>query len=57
MHFYWRIQQDLNCLGEYLIFREPCLNRCFRQWVQKNAAGIALAEDWIERPPAKAHLN
>jgi hypothetical protein len=45
MHLYWRVQQDLNCLGETIIFHEPCFIRSLRQWVRKNTAGIAQAED------------
>lgn len=45
MYIYWRIQQDLNCLGEILRFIDPALKRCYIQWLCKNAAGIALAED------------
>ncbi len=49
MHLYWRIQQDLNCLGEVIVFHHPGLIRCFRQWVRRNAAGLALAQG-IELP-------
>jgi sulfur relay (sulfurtransferase) DsrC/TusE family protein len=44
MYFYWRVQQDLSCLGEMIIFHEPCFIRALRQWVRKNATGIAQAE-------------
>lgn len=54
MHLFWRVQQDLNCMGEYIIFRDPSLNRCFREWVKKNAGGLAYAEDWVENP---IHMN
>lgn len=52
MHLYWRVQQDLSCLGETIIFHEPCFIRCLQEWVRRNAAGIALAggyelERWI----------
>lgn len=57
MYFYWRIQQDLSCLGEFLIFRDPSFNRCFRQWLQKNAAGLAWAEDWGPSGVDRCHLN
>ncbi len=46
MYLYWRIQQDLTCLGEFLIFRDPSFNRCFREWMKKNATGVSWAEDW-----------
>ncbi len=45
MLLYWRIQQDLNALGENLIFHEPCFKRCLRIWMKKNATGIALAQE------------
>jgi len=54
VHVYWRIQQDLACLGEFLIFRDPSFNRCFRVWMKKNATGVSWAEDWIWE---KNHLN
>jgi hypothetical protein len=44
MYFYWRVQQDLNCLGEILTFIDPALKRCYARWIRKNASGIALAE-------------
>ena len=45
MLLYWRIQQDLNALGENLIFHEPSFKRCLRIWMKKNATGIALAQE------------
>ena len=45
MYLYWRVQQDLNCLGETILFHEPGLIRSLRQWMRKNAAGIALSGD------------
>jgi hypothetical protein len=44
MHIYWRVQQDLNCLGEVIQFHDPSFIRSQRQWIQRNASGIALAE-------------
>ena len=44
MQLYWRIQQDLYCLGELIRFHDPCLARAMRCWVRKNATGLALAE-------------
>ena len=57
MYLYWRVQQDLNCLGEFMIFRDPSLNRCFRDWMRRNAEGLAMAEEWIWPFPCKSHLN
>jgi len=45
MYLYWRIQQDLNCLGEIIQFHDPGLIRCCRQWIRRNAGGIALTEE------------
>lgn len=44
MYFYWRVQQDLNCIGETLTFIDPSIKRCYWLWMRKNASGIALAE-------------
>jgi len=57
MHFYWRIQHELNCLGEFLVFRDPSFNRCFREWIRKNAGGLVLAEEWPTSGVTKGHLN
>jgi hypothetical protein len=45
MLFYWRVQSDLNEIGNLLIFKHPNLSREFEKWVRKNAGGLALAED------------
>jgi hypothetical protein len=45
MYLYWRVQQDLNCLGEVILFHDLRLIRCHRQWVRRNIGGIALAEE------------
>ncbi|MFZ1986996.1 MAG: hypothetical protein WAU91_21470 [Desulfatitalea sp.] len=57
MHLYWRIQQDLNCLGDVLVFRDPCFTRTLREWVYRNAAGIALAEDWTRTDMLRVSVN
>jgi hypothetical protein len=44
MFICWRVQQDLSCLKEILLFHDPGLIRCCRQWVRCHAAAIALAE-------------
>jgi hypothetical protein len=44
MHIYWRVQQDLSCLGEVIQFHDPRFIRSQRQWIQRNFAGIAMAE-------------
>jgi len=45
MYLYWRVQQDLNCLGETIHFHDPGLIRSHKQWVRRNITGISLAED------------
>jgi hypothetical protein len=45
MLFYWRVQSDLNEIGNLLIFKHPNLSREYERWVRKNAGGLALAED------------
>ncbi|RJP95339.1 MAG: hypothetical protein C4518_01485 [Desulfobacteraceae bacterium] len=57
MYLYWRVQQDLNCLGETIIFHEPSLIRSLRQWVRKNAAGIALSGDFSPAEPVRPCMN
>ena len=44
MHLYWRIQQDLSCLGEIIHFHDPSLLRWYQQWLHRNAVCIAQAE-------------
>lgn len=45
MQIYWRVQQDLNCLGEIIVFHDPSLLRSLRTWIRRNYTGLALAED------------
>ena len=45
MFLYWRIQQDLNEMGERLIFHNPSLIRRYHEWVKKNAIGLSVAEN------------
>jgi hypothetical protein len=44
MYLYWRIQQDLNCLGEYIQFHDPALFNAMRKWVRKNYSRMIVAE-------------
>ncbi|MFO8089549.1 MAG: hypothetical protein R6U13_06910 [Desulfatiglandaceae bacterium] len=57
MFFYWRIQQDLQCLGEVIQFHDPTFIRCQKQWVRRNATGIALAEQFEFVSWDRASLN
>ncbi len=57
MHFYWRIQHELNSMGEFLIFLDPSLNRCFRDWIRRNISGLSYSEDWGPAVVGKHNLN
>lgn len=57
MHLYWRIQQDLCCLGETIGFIHPAFSRCYLLWVRRNAAGIALAEGLALETLMRPSLN
>jgi hypothetical protein len=48
MYLYWRVQQDLDCLGESLCFHDPALIQSLRQWVRKNFTGLSMAQDHFE---------
>ena len=59
MHLYWRIQNDLDAIGNLLIMNHPSLNREFQKWVKRNAEGLAVAEDltWGFMQSAGCNLN
>ncbi|HHP7235454.1 MAG TPA: hypothetical protein ACFCUC_12550 [Desulfobacterales bacterium] len=57
MHLYWRIQQDLECLREFIRFEDPVLSRSFRQWLRKNFAAVTLAEDLLQLEVPWMSLN
>lgn len=44
MHFYWRVQADLDEIGSLLILNHPNLSREFEKWVKRNADGLAVAQ-------------
>lgn len=44
MFLYWRIQKELECLDEVMIFHNPSLIRSYKKWLKRNAAGVLLAE-------------
>lgn len=44
MYLYWRVQQDLNEMNNFIVFHNPNLVREYKTWIKKNAAGLALAE-------------
>lgn len=57
MHIYWRIQQDLNCLGEVLIFKSPALIREYTNWARKKAGCLAMIEGITLSSDFEAKLN
>ena len=44
MHIYWRINQDLETLGQSIVFHDPRFIRCFKQWINKNLIAITVME-------------
>ncbi len=44
MYLYWRIQQDLHCLGETLYFHDPAFIRPLHKWVKKNYHSLVMIE-------------
>ncbi|MDZ7761776.1 MAG: hypothetical protein U5L00_16165 [Desulfovermiculus sp.] len=44
MYLYWRIQQDLNCIGEFIMFQDPALRNAMYNWAKRNFNRMALAE-------------
>lgn len=57
MFLYWRINNDLNCLGESITFHNPVFIRCYHQWIKENAYALALAEDLIGSESLDVCLN
>lgn len=59
MFLYWRIQKELNEMGNTLVFHHPTFIRAFEEWVKKNAGGLALAEDltWNKVYALNSNLN
>ena len=44
MYLYWRIQQDLSSLGEFIQFHDPALRNAMQKWVRKNYSRMVTAE-------------
>jgi hypothetical protein len=57
MYLYWRINNDLNCLGESIQFHDPVFIRCYTQWIKDNAGALVLAEDLIGDDSFNVCLN
>ncbi len=43
MYLYWRVQQDLEQMGNVLVLHNPNMIREFKKWVTKNRTGLLLA--------------
>lgn len=50
MYLYWRIQQDLNCLGEFIQFHDPALRNAMHKWAKRNFNRMVLAESLASGP-------
>jgi hypothetical protein len=57
MYLYWRVQQDLSCLGETIVFHDPKFSREFKAWVMRNAGGLRLAIDFDPELALGPNLN
>lgn len=57
MFLYWRIQQDLNEIGNFLIFHHPGFALAFEKWVRKNAGGLAIAEHLDDKEVFTKYYN
>ncbi|MFH1885921.1 MAG: hypothetical protein ABIM40_04420 [Pseudomonadota bacterium] len=45
MHLYWRIVEELKSMGERVVFLDPSLKRCFRDWLTVHEESLRRAED------------
>lgn len=57
MHLYWRVQQDLDTLGEVIQFHNPSFSRCLRAWVEKNKTALARIDAGFPAGPLMVSLN
>lgn len=57
MYIYWRVQQDLNEIGNVIIFHHSGLIRELSRWVSKNASGLAMSEDMTPHDLIKMSVN
>ncbi len=44
MHLYWRITEELKYLGEILVFHDPSLKRCYKNWVRRKSEALSMLE-------------
>ena len=42
MFTYWRIFEELKCLGENASFVDPGLARCYRQWLVRHSEALLM---------------
>lgn len=45
MYLYWRIQQDLSCIGENIQFHDPAIINALHKWVRKNFNRLSMVEN------------
>jgi hypothetical protein len=57
MYIYWRIQQELNEIGNVLIFQHPGIIRELKKWIKKNAGGLAIGEELAGKDLVKMLVN
>lgn len=57
MHVYWRINHDLETLGERIVFHDPSFIRCFKQWFIKNLSSLTLMEEDDLKKAIKPSMN
>ncbi|GAB6095293.1 hypothetical protein JCM14469_15450 [Desulfatiferula olefinivorans] len=57
MYVYWRIQQDLDCIGQVIQFHDPAMARSLKAWVRKNYRGLMQAEGLHQGWETPACLN
>ncbi len=57
MFLYWRIQQDLSYLGEYIQFHDPALIRSMQTWIRKNYTGLAFASGYFDSEDMRGIRN
>ena len=56
MHFYWRVIEELKYLGEFVVFKDPNLLRCYKFWLEAHAGAISLSTI-VDLPKSTAALN
>ncbi len=45
MHLYWKVFEELKCLGEFPIILDPSLKRCFLHWMVTHEDSLIIAEE------------